>query len=197
MSQSRATRRFAVAVTLFIALAAAALSYDHAYIVARLVGTGPLMGLLVPLLPDGLIVLAFSSMQDAAQAKAPRPGWATLGLGLGVGVTLVLNVASGWRHGDGGRLLNALPPLALLVAVEVLVGILRRGRAYQDTDHAGDQADQDEPAETPPVQVALARLTADYSQRELAAALSVPRTHVQRHWPRPDQVALNGATPHE
>lgn len=196
VSQSRATRRFAVAVTLFIALAAAALSYDHALIVARLVGTEGRWAYLVPLLPDGLIVLAFSSMQDAAQARSPRPGWATVGLGLGVAVTLVLNVSSGWHHGWGGRLLNALPPLALLVAIEVLVGVLRRGQIDSAVRRDGlnpSIAHEDEPVEPVPVQVALARLTADYSQRELAAALSVSRSHLQRHWPRPDQAAANGA----
>ena len=125
MSQSRATRTFAVAVTLFIALAAAALSYDHALIVAEEVGTEP--------------------------------------------------------------------PLALIVAIEVLIGIFRRGRStvLQDSGRAVEPGS--EPPEAPPVQVALARLTADYSQRELAAALSISRSHLQRHWPRPDQAAMNGS----
>jgi hypothetical protein len=201
VSQSRATRRFAVAVTLFIALAAAGLSYDHALIVAKLVGTEPPWAYLVPLLPDGLIVLAFSSMQDAAQAKAPRPVWATLGLSLGVAVTLILNVASGWHHGAGGRLLNALPPVALLVAVEVLVGILRRGRDAPEAYLSGTYPGAGEPAEEVPVHAALARIGQDYSQRELAAALSISRSHLQRHWPRPEQIeqaaALNGDGPHE
>ena len=198
MNQSRATRRFAVAVTLFIALAAAALSYDHALIVARLVGTEGRWAYLVPLLPDGLIVLAFSSMYDATQCKAPRPGWATVGLGLGIAVTLVLNVASGWRHGDGGRLLNALPPLALLVAIEVLVGVFRRGRDLSETYVSGGESSDGEPVELVPVQVALARLSTEYSQRELAAAIGVPRTTVQRNWPRPDQAmaVMNGDGPH-
>lgn len=194
MSQSRATRRFAVAVTLFIALAAAALSYDHALIVSRRVGTEPPFAYLVPLLPDGLIVLAFAAMQDAAQARAPRPAWATLGLSLGVVVTLVLNVASGWHHGWGGRLLNALPPVALLVAIEVLVGILRRGREAVNRTLIPDGAGDGEPAEPVPVHVALARLGEEYGQRQLAAAVGVSRAHVQRHWPRPDKAGAPDAT---
>lgn len=195
MSQSRATRRFAVAVTLFIALAAAALSYDHAFIVAKLVGTGPRMALLVPLLPDGLIVLAFASMQDAAQMKAPRPGWATVGLGIGVAVTVVLNVASGWHHGWGGRLLNALPPLALLVAIEVLIGIVRRGRDGKVDSFPVDNADQDGPLEVVPVHVALARLTDEYPKRQIAAAIGLPWSTFQRKWPTLEHA--NGSGPHE
>jgi hypothetical protein len=198
VSQSRATRRFAVAVTLFIAVAAAALSYDHALSVAERVGTEPPLAYLVPLLPDGLIVLAFASMQDAAQGRAPRPGWATLGLALGIAVTLVLNVASGWHHGWGGRLLNALAPVALVVAIEVLVGMLRRGRTAKEIAVTSDLDDGGEPVEPVPVHDALARLTQDYSQRELAAALNISRSHLQRHWPRPELagVSLNGDGSH-
>lgn len=185
MNQSRATRRFAVAVTLFIAFAAAALSYDHALIVARLVGTEPPLAYLVPLLPDGLIVLSSTALYEAAQAHAVRPGWATGGLVLGIGVTLVLNVASGWPHGWGGRLLNALPPLALIVAIEVLIGIFRRVRAEA-------QGAVTEPGPKPPVHLALARIREDYSQRQLADALGLNPTHVQRKWPRLEHAVLNG-----
>lgn len=179
-------------VTLFIALAAAALSYDHALDVAEATGTEPPAAYLVPLLADGLIVLSSAGLYEAAQSRSPRPGWATLGLVLGVGVTLVLNVAAGWHHGWGGRLLNALAPVALIVAIEVLIGIFRRGRNLSET-YVSDTSDVESgPAEPVPVHDALARLTLDYSQRELAAALDLPRSTVQRKWPRLATAAVNG-----
>lgn len=187
MSESRATRRFAVAMTLFIAAAAAVLSYDHALIVSTRVGTPVPMAYLVPLLPDGLIVLSSTALYEAAQAKSGRPGWASGGLVLGVGVTLVLNVASGWPHGWGGRLLNALPPLALIVAIEVLIGIFRRARAAAAVS-------EPEQGPKPPAHVALASLLDDYSQQQLADALGLNRNHVQRHWPRPEQALMNGSS---
>jgi hypothetical protein len=191
------TRRFAAGVTLFIALAAAALSYDHALIVARLVHTERWLAFVVPLLPDGMIVLCSAALYDGALDNV-RPFWAMAGLGLGIGVTVLLNVAAGWQYGAGARWLNALPPVALVISIEVLIGIFRRGR-----DHVCAVVTLTaEQGPLPPVHDALAALADSYSQVELANAISVSRAHLQRHWPRAEQSAAallngNGSGPHE
>lgn len=173
------TRRFAVGVTLFIACAAAAWSYDHALFITELTGTEPPLAYVVPLIPDGLIVLCSAALYDGAQDNV-RPFWAMAGLILGIGVTVVLNVAAGWHNGVGARWMNALAPVALVIAIEILIGIFRRGREHK----CETRLSKSEQRELPPVQDALAALLGPYSQQELADALEVSRSHVQRNWPR-------------
>ncbi|MGO9159765.1 MAG: DUF2637 domain-containing protein [Streptosporangiaceae bacterium] len=122
------SRRTKILITCSIGAAAAVLSYDHGLTVTRWFGTEGRVAYLVPLLPDGLIGLSSAELYDAAKSGARRPVAAVTGLVLGIVVTIVMNVASGWHHGWGGRLLNALAPLALIIAVWVLEVGFRRGQ---------------------------------------------------------------------
>lgn len=164
------SRQFAVGAALFLGAAMAVLSYDHALIVAREVGTQPRLAYVVPLLPDGMFVLSSAALYDAAQGAMVRSRWAMAGLALGGGVTLAMNIASGWPHGWGGCLVNAMPPVFLIVAIEILIGIFRRGSRASDVPTA----------EPPPLEVALAGLVDTYSQRSVAAALDVPRPRLAK-----------------
>ena len=47
---------------------------------------------------------------------------------VGVGTTVAMNVAAGWSHGAGGRLVAGWPAVAFILALESLAGIVRRGR---------------------------------------------------------------------
>lgn len=123
------SRRTKIAVTCAIGAAAAVLSYDHGLTVTRWTGTHGWPAYLVPLLPDGLILLSSAELYDAAQAAARRSPAAVTGLVVGIVVTIIMNVASGWHHGWGGRLLSALAPVALIIAVWVLESGFRRARA--------------------------------------------------------------------
>jgi Protein of unknown function (DUF2637) len=170
------SRQFAVGAALFLGAAMAALSYDHGLITAEKTGTGPPFAYLVPLLADGMFVLSTAALYDAAKGSGTTvklPRWAILGLVLGGGVTVAMNLYAGWSHGLGGRLVYSAPPVFLVVAVEILVGVFRRPPVMADRP----QPDQGEP---PPLEVALARLAEDYGQRQLAGALDIPRTRLQR-----------------
>lgn len=185
----RARWVFAVAVTLFIALAAGALSYDHALAVSTAVGTRPPLAYLVPLLPDGLIVLSTVAMYHAAQIGVRRPAWAMAGLVVGVGVTLVMNVAAGWPEGIGGRAVYALPPVVLVIALEILIWIFRTARAV-GAAVANDGANgQSEPLEPLSMDEALAQLLETGSRRGLADALGVPKSRVDTWAARTAKVA--------
>jgi Protein of unknown function (DUF2637) len=175
-----ASRTFAVGAALFLGAAMAVLSYDHGLITAEKTGTGPPFAYLVPLLADGMFVLSTAALYDAAktgqsgESKPKRPRWPMFGLLLGGGVTVAMNLYAGWSHGLGGRLLYSAPPVFLVVAVEILVGVFRRRPEAPSAEPLGH-------AEPPPLEVALARLAEDYGQRKLADALDIPRTRLQRY----------------
>jgi 4-hydroxybenzoate polyprenyltransferase len=181
------SRGFAVGAALFLGAAMAVLSYDHGLITAERTGTEPPFAYVVPLLADGMFVLSTAALYDAAkgtatkrdpakslsQMSASRPRWAIIGLLLGGGVTVAMNLYAGWPHGWGGRLVYTMPPVFLVVAIEILVGVFRRPAIGDDSS----PIDEDEP---PPLEVALADLAVTYSQRQLAEALDIPRARLQR-----------------
>jgi len=45
-------------------------------------------------------------------------------------------VAAGWHHGSAGALVAALPPVALVLSLETLMGLVRRSR-----EHRADSGD--------------------------------------------------------
>jgi hypothetical protein len=181
---SRATRRTAVLVVAGIAAAAAVVSYSHALQVVRWSGTTNWLAFVVPLLPDGLILLSSLALYEAAQARAARPRWATVGLVLGCGVTVVMNVAAGWPHRPGGALVNALAPVVLVLALEILASILRRGRPAPDGPLRAECDHQ--PALN--LDDAIRAAAPFLPQRQLADAFRVSKTTVARK----TTAALNG-----
>lgn len=125
------SRHVKIALAVFIGGGAAVLSYSHGLEITRELGTRNWLAYVVPLLPDGLIGLSSAELYDAAKdagARGSRPAAALIGLVVGVVVTIVMNVAAAWHLGWGARLLNALAPVALLIAVWVLEGGFRRVR---------------------------------------------------------------------
>jgi len=172
------TRRTAIAVVSLIALDAAAISYHHALQVVRLVGNTGNWAFLPPLLPDGLIALSSMALYEAARSGAPRPRWATVGVILGCLVTLALNVAAGWPFGAGGALVSALAPVVLGISLEVLGGILRRGRRGPTAASAAGECEH-RPAMTLAEAV---RAAAEYqTHRQLAGNFGISKTTVGRY----------------
>lgn len=198
------SRPVAVAGALLLGAGVAVLSYEHALTVARWWGAHNWTAYLVPLLGDGLIVVCSAVLYDAAQAKAPRPWQGVAGLWLGIAVTVALNVASGWPHGWATRCINALPPVVLLVAIEVLMVMFRRVRVVAAVPAGEDRcphgvASSLEEAIRLDFEHRRDCLLEPVSQREHAATWGVGKTTVARlvAAPAPELVpSVNGSGPH-
>lgn len=111
-----------------LAAVAAVISYLDGLFLVRTAGNTGWVVYLYPLLPDGLIVICLIALYDAASAGAPRPRWATAGLALGIALTLAMNTAAGAAHSVLDMVVDGAVPVVFFVAVEVLIGLIRRGR---------------------------------------------------------------------
>lgn len=112
-----------------LAIITGIVSYLHALAVVRVVGNGAPIAYLIPFVPDLMIVTSSLALLDAARHHWPRPALAIVSLMAGGGATLAMNVAAGWPHGWGGRLVAALPPAGFVLSLEVLLRIIRLARA--------------------------------------------------------------------
>lgn len=207
--RTRRARRFAGTIAALIAAGAAYVSYTHGLDVARWVGNTGTVAYVVPALPDGLIAISTVSLYEAAQTTGRRPPWAIVGLVLGIGLTIVMNVAAGTRHGWGGALVAAMVPVVLLLALEILTGVVRRGRGGASTAPAPATLADVEPPEAVPGQPPaewldeqIRTLRRRMPERATAEALGVSRTRVQTAMkravlPAAPEPVLNGAGPHE
>lgn len=111
-----------------LAAITAIVSYLHALAVVRAVGNTGAMAYLVPFVADLMIVSASMALLDAARNSTAKPALAIVSLVFGIGATLAMNVAAGWHHGSAGALVAALPPVALVLSLETLIGLVRRSR---------------------------------------------------------------------
>lgn len=181
---------------------AAVVSYFHALAVVRSAGAVPPVAYLVPFLADLVILGASAALLDASRGSHLRPRLATFSLAAGIAVTVAMNVAAGVAHGLTGALVAGWPALAFILALESLVGMVRRGRSVRESRNEYHVAGRDEPEEPPSTDEALRLLLATGSRRVLADALSVPKSRVDSWAARFAQVAevtagpsLNGAAP--
>lgn len=124
----RFTRVSAAATVVVIGAIAAYISYMHALDVATDHGETGTTGKLLPLTIDGLVYVASMVLLDAARRGVPAPALARLALTLGIGATVAVNVLHGVEHGVIGALIAAWPAVTLVVAVELLMGMIRRGQ---------------------------------------------------------------------
>jgi hypothetical protein len=170
------------ATTAFLATAAAAISYLDGLYLVHLAGAHGPAAYLYPLLPDGLIVVSFESTHDARQCGHSRPGWATAGLALGAVLTVGMNVAAGAGVKVPLALVDGVVPVVFFVALEILIGMIRRGRGSLSPMVTGDApatSSQPEPPAPLTTEQALAALLDSASQRALHELLGVPRSRVQ------------------
>ena len=148
------------------------------------------MAYLIPCVADLMIVSASMALLEAARNSASKPALAVISLVFGTGATLAMDVAAGWHHGAAGALVAALPPVALVLSLETLMGLVRRSR--ENRARSGDGASPSHRRAHCPHEVAA---TADEavvnaylhgrecigdtpSQRQLAAQFRVSRTKV-------------------
>src|ERR1017187_2211231 len=161
-----------------VSLIAGIASYFHALAVVQAAGATPPVAYLVPALADLVILGASAALLTASRAGHQRPKLTMLALAVGVVVTLAMNVAAGWHHGLGGRLVAGRPARAVVLALESLAGLVRRGRGGVSLSPAPATCGQPEPAEPPSTGEALRVLLETGSRRVLAEALGVPKSRV-------------------
>jgi hypothetical protein len=125
-------RRIAVAALFSLGGITAAISYLHGLTVVRHAGNVGVVVWLVPIVADLMIVSSSLALLDAARWHDRRPWLAIVALAAGIGTTVAINVAAGWDHGWGSRLINALPPLALITSIETIMIMVRRARQRSD-----------------------------------------------------------------
>jgi hypothetical protein len=106
---------------LAVALVAAVASYDHQRALAALAGEG-WRAWLLPVSVDGLIVAASMSMLVRRRAGMPAGALAWTSLLAGIGASLAANVAAA-EPTMVGRVVAAWPPVALLLAWELLMQV--------------------------------------------------------------------------
>ena len=111
-----------------LAAITAIVSYLHALAVVRAVGNTGAVAYLIPFVADLMIVSASMALLEAARNSAAKPALAIVSLVFGISATLAMNVAAGWHHGSAGALVAALPPVALVLSLETLMGLVRRSR---------------------------------------------------------------------
>lgn len=161
-------------------------SYLHALAVVYLTGSAGLVAYLIPFVADLMIVTASLAILDAIRHHAPKPPLAMVSLVAGIGSTLAMNIVAGLHVSAGGALVAALPPVAFVLSLETLMGIVRLARADDGASHLTATGGQC------PHQVAMSAedavvtaylhardcLGEPVSQRQLSATFGVPRPKV-------------------
>jgi len=112
-----------------VAAVAAVISYRHAYELVSTHGETGVTARLVPFTVDGLILAASMLILDASARQRPVPPLARWCLGAGIAATVGANLAHGLGRGLIGALVSAWPALALAGSFELLLTLVRTGRA--------------------------------------------------------------------
>jgi hypothetical protein len=112
-------RRVTTVAVLSVAGVAAVASYEHMRALASLAGEG-WRSWLLPISVDGLAVAASMTMLVRRRAGLPAGGLAWVALLLGLGASMAANVAAAEPTVEG-RLVAGWPPVALLLAYELLM----------------------------------------------------------------------------
>lgn len=159
------------ACTALVALGAAYASYRHGWEFALRFGADEATAAIWPLIVDGLLTTATVELWKSGHGHRAGGRWAAwLAFVFGIVLSLCANVAAAPELSVFGVAVAACPPLALLLAVELLNRALKRHRAETATETAetGETG-----GETGPV-VRLAEVS--------AASRPVEPTAEQRMW---------------
>jgi len=124
----RLIRLSTAAVVTAVASFAAVVSYSHIYDLGRVHGQAGTAARLLPLSVDGLILAASLVMLHEARNRRPAPPLARFALWLGIAATLGANAAYGAPSGPLGVIVSTWPAVSFVLAVEVALGLVRRGR---------------------------------------------------------------------
>jgi hypothetical protein len=121
MEASAMVRGITTVAVVAVAVVAAVASYDHQRALAELAGEG-WRAWLLPVSVDGLVVAASMSMLVRRRAGLPAGSLAWASLLAGIGASLAANVAAADPTAIG-RLVAAWPPVALVLAWELLMEV--------------------------------------------------------------------------
>ncbi|MGC7096779.1 DUF2637 domain-containing protein [Amycolatopsis lurida] len=118
--------------TALVALGAAYASYRHGRDFALRFGSDHTTAAIWPLIVDGLLIIATVELWKGPTHQTGR--WAAwLAFALGISLSLCANIAAAPNLSAFAIAVAACPPLALLLAVELLNRALKRHRATHDT----------------------------------------------------------------
>jgi Protein of unknown function (DUF2637) len=128
MTGDRVIRVATAAVVTAVASFAAVVSFSHIYDLGRAHGQAGTAARLLPLSVDGLILAASLVLLHEARNRRPAPALARFALWLGIAATLGANAAFGAPFGPLGVVVSTWPAVSFVLAVEVALGLVRRGR---------------------------------------------------------------------
>lgn len=188
-SVNPAVRATTVIAVSMVATVAAAVSFMHMHTLAVRAGEG-WRSWLVPLAVDGLVVAASMTMLVRRRAGKPA-GWLTwASMGAGITASLAANVAAA-EPTLIGRAVAAWPPLALLLAYELLMDQMRMGNTHGAQHPAEPPAVEHStmPASRPPV----AAPTNVSAQESGHVAIPVSKTEsANEHMPHARLAGIDG-----
>ena len=140
----RVIRASTAATVVGIGGIAAVVSFRHALEVVRDNGESGVTAYLTPLTVDGLVFTASMVLLDAARRGDRAPMLARVALALGIAATVAVNVLHGLAHGPVGAVVGAWPAVTLILVVELLMGMIRRGRLDGHPENGPGDATRDE-----------------------------------------------------
>jgi hypothetical protein len=187
-SQPRA-RRWTPRTTAWLTLAgvsivAGVISYSHALTVVRAAGAAPVVAHAQPLLADLVILGASANLLDASRSGRALPKLSFLAAIIGGAVTLWMNVAAGSPHEVPSWVVNGWPAVAFGLALESLLGLIRRGRNDEPEPAAVLVCDHPAPF---PVQslddAIIAAAASGMSKRQIALDFECSRARVDKTLP--------------
>ncbi|MFI5614041.1 DUF2637 domain-containing protein [Amycolatopsis sp. NPDC051903] len=114
------------ACTALVALGAAFASYRHGRIFAARFGADLTTAAIWPLIVDGLLTIATVELWKRAGTTGRRTAWSAFGFG--ISLSLCANIGATDNLTALGVIVAASPPLALLLAVELLNRALHHSR---------------------------------------------------------------------
>ncbi|MFC0539893.1 DUF2637 domain-containing protein [Kutzneria chonburiensis] len=123
------------ACTALVALGAAYASYRHVREFALRFGADPTTAAIWPLIVDGLLTMATVELWKSGGGRHAGGRWAAwLAFTLGICLSLCANIAAAPELSVFAVAVAACPPLALLLAVELLNHALKRHRAESTSE---------------------------------------------------------------
>ncbi|MBN9747858.1 DUF2637 domain-containing protein [Amycolatopsis sp. A1MSW2902] len=161
-----------------VALGAAYASYQHGRAFALRFGADTTTAAIWPLIVDGLFTLATVELWRGQRGSGQSLAWAAFLFG--ISLSLCANIGAAPSLSVFGVTVAACPPLALLLAVELLNRALRRHRPTRAErprsmiETGGTAEDETAPASSPGTQPSEGELTAEqrmwmHYEQELAA----------------------------